>query len=236
MTDQLEPFEEPTPDELAEIESFLARADADGSLWSELPAGLEDSIVASIASERDRSTLGRDASDTEATGDRAEPDPAAPEAPPAPISLDRARRRRAPVTWWLSAAAAVVVVLAGVALFNRSSPSDEVAFVMTGTERAPDATADVRVSARPAGLKILLDTTDLPGAPEGTFYEAWLGNGEIRVSAGTFHNRGGSGEIELWAGVVGPEFNQLSVTLEPIDGDAASSGDAWLRGTFDLDE
>ncbi len=105
-----------------------------------------------------------------------------------------------------------------------------------GTDRAPDASAEVEVSDTPVGLKILLTPDGLPAAPEGTYYECWLSDGDVRVSAGTFHLRGGSGEIELWAGVVGPDFTHLAVTLEPIDDDLDSSGDAYLRGTFRLDD
>jgi hypothetical protein len=63
-----------------------------------------------------------------------------------------------------------------------------------------------------------------------------LSDGDVKVSAGTFHLRGGNGQIELWAGVVGPEFTRLAVTLEPVDDDLDSSGDAYLRGTFQLDD
>ena len=92
------------------------------------------------------------------------------------------------------------------------------------------------MDATPAGLKILLDADGLEGAPEGFMYEAWVGDGTIGVSAGTFHLRGGSDRIELWAGVTGPEFRRLWVTLEPIDDDASPSGDTRLRGEFSLDD
>ena len=74
----------------------------------------------------------------------------------------------------------------------------------------------------------------VPGAPEGFYYEAWVSDGAIRVSAGTFHLRQGDNEIELWAGVVDPSFDTLTVTLEPADGDTDSSGDVKLRGAYDL--
>ncbi len=105
---------------------------------------------------------------------------------------------------------------------------------MAGTAAAPAASAVVDIAATPAGLKILLDADGLEPAPANSFYEAWVSDGTTRVSAGTFHLRGGSGPIELWAGVVGDGFEQLSVTLEPLDGDTDSSGDVRLRGTFEL--
>jgi len=145
-----------------------------------------------------------------------------------------ARRGRFTVTSWLAAAAAIIAVVAGISLIVRDD--DATVFALEGTERAPDASAEVEVSDTPVGLKILLTPERLPAAPEGTYYECWLSNGEVKVSAGTFHVRGGSGQIELWAGVVSPDFTQLAVTLEPIDDDLDSSGDAFLRGTFSLDD
>ena len=133
----------------------------------------------------------------------------------------------------LGAAAAIVVIVVGVAVVSRGG-SDGVTFALEGTEAQPGAKADVTVSATPAGLKILLDAEGLPGAPEGFMYEAWVGDGEIGVSAGTFHLRGGDGTIELWAGVTGPNFYRIWITLEPIDDNAASSSDARLRGEFSL--
>jgi hypothetical protein len=139
------------------------------------------------------------------------------------------------VPWWLGAAAAIVAVVGGLALITRGG-DDGTVFALTGTDAAPDATAELVVSATPAGLRLLLDPDGLPGAPEGTYYEAWVTDGDVRVSAGTFHLRDGDERIELWAGVVGPEFNQLAVTLEPVDADNGSSGDAYLSGRFSIDD
>ena len=65
-------------------------------------------------------------------------------------------------------------------------------------------------------------------------YEAWISDGEIRVSAGTFHLRDGHNPIELWAGTDDPRFHIITVTLEPIDGVAESSGQVVLKGEFSL--
>ncbi len=119
-------------------------------------------------------------------------------------------------------------------MITRSDDDGGVAFALEGTEAAPDASAAVTVSVTPAGLKILLDADGLPGAPDGYMYEAWVGDGDLSVSAGTFHLRGGSGTIELWAGVTDRSFRRLWITLEPIDDDPSSSRDARLRGEFSL--
>lgn len=204
------------PEELAAV---LARAD----LWTDLPPGLEDAVVAAIA---------------------AEAAPAAAPAPAVPIEAARARRaaeptavgRRSAMPWWLTAAAAVAVVITGVVLVVRTGdgPARGAEFALAGTDLAPGATASAVFDATPDGLRIMLDTTDLPGAPEGEMYEAWIGNGDIRVSAGTFHLRGGGAPISLWAGTADPSFTVITVTIEPIDGDAASSGDVVLRGEFEM--
>lgn len=138
------------------------------------------------------------------------------------------------VAWWLAAAAAIVMVITGVILLSDDDTERSV-FALAGTENAPNASAEVEIAATPVGLKLLLDPTGLPGAPTGTYYEAWVSDGDIKVSAGTFHLRGGEGTIELWAGVAEPSFTMLAVTLEPLDGDLDSSGDVYLRGTFSLD-
>lgn len=143
------------------------------------------------------------------------------------------RPRRFTATSWLATVAAIAVIVAGITLIARGG-DDATVFALAGTDRAPGASADVEVAETPVGLKILLTPDELPAAPEGTYYECWLSNGDVKVSAGTFHLRGGSGEIELWAGVVGADFTRLAVTLEPIDDDLDSSGDVYLGGTFSL--
>ncbi len=212
MTDHLDSLEEPNAHELAMLARFLAPAD----LWDDPPAGLEGTVVAAIAAE---SAI------------------AATAAPPRSIMEHRLQgaggRRTMP--WWLAAAAISAIVVAGIAFANRGGGStDGTVFALSGTDAAPGASAGVRLSSTPAGLKILLDADGLPGAPDGFYYEAWVSDGTTRVSAGTFHLRGGNNEIELWAGVVEPAFDTLTVTLEPIDGDADSSGDVRLRGRYDL--
>ena len=187
------------------IEAALARAD----VWDEPRPGLEDDIVAAIRAE------------------------------PVPIGAARtARRRRLPV--WLVAAAAVAVIAGGVVVVaNLAGGNDEVASDTTeaslvGTDLAPDATATALFTPTPAGLKILLDANNLAGAAPGEMYEAWISDGSIRVSAGTFHLREGNGPIELWAGTDDPSFRIITVTLEPIDGVAESSGRVVLQGEFEL--
>lgn len=212
MSDRPDSLPEPGDDELARLDDLLTR---DG-VWDEPARSLEDEIVAAIAAES-RSTDGGEAADVGEVADLGE----------------RRRRRLASPERVLGAAAAVAFVVAGVALLA-SGDDGSTTFALSGTDAAPDASAEVEVSATPAGLKLVLDVEDLEGAPDGYVYEAWVGNGDVAVSAGTFHLRGGDAPIELWAGVTDPSFEQLWITVEPIDDDLAPSGDARLSGTIEM--
>jgi hypothetical protein len=206
MTDHLDALADPSDDDVAALAALLTRAET----WDDPPRDLEDAVVAAIVSEASELSRATQITPSE---------------------------RRARAVWsrsrMLGAAAAVAVVVVGIVLMTRDA-SDDVTFALVGTDAEPGASAEVVVSATPAGLKILLDTDGLPGAPDGFMYEAWVGDGTIGVSAGTFHLRGGAGPIELWAGVTDPEFHRLWITLEPIDDDATASADARLRGEFAL--
>ena len=198
--------DDPTPD----FDAALADLLADAIVWDDPPPTVEDAVVAEIAAA----------------------------ASAAPVSLQERRHRGRAGRWLrpaMAAAAVAVIVVAGVAIGLRGGGGGEV-FALAGTDAQPDASADAAVSTTPAGLKILLTTYGLPGAPEGYMYEAWVSDGTVRISAGTFHLRGGGGTIELWAGTDDPSFARLSVTLEPVDGDARSSGDARLVGVIRVDD
>jgi hypothetical protein len=194
-------------DAVGDLPEGIAAALARADVWAPLPAGLEDAVIGAITFEQRRTVAGA--------------------------------ARRSPLPWWLAAAAALIVVIAGIVVVTgaRDEASDEdggVVFALAATELAPGASATARFSATPAGLRIVLDAADLPGAGPDEMYEAWIGNGDLRVSCGTFHLRGGDDPISLWAGTDDPSFDTITVTREPLDGDAASSGQVVLRGLFDM--
>jgi hypothetical protein len=222
MTDHLDSLDDPSDDELAELTGLLRRAAA----WDDPPPELEDAVVAAITAEAGtqiRTPIGTGLDAESGTAER----------PASPTSLTGYRTRRVQrVAGMLAAAAAVAVTIAGVVLINRGDDGE--VFALTGTDAAPGASATVRMAATPAGLKIELDAEGLPGAPDGFMYEAWVGDGTIAISSGTFHLRNGDGPIELWAGVTDPSFDHLWITLEPIDDDASPSGDSRLSGEFSL--
>jgi hypothetical protein len=62
---------------------------------------------------------------------------------------------------------------------------------------------------------------------DGQFYQAWLRSvdGNRLVAVGTFHT---GNDVILWAGVKLQDFPTLTVTIEPDDGNPASSGNRVL--------
>jgi hypothetical protein len=222
VTDPRQGHEEDGDGAAASLDALLS----DPLVWEEPPAELEDAVLAAIADEV-----------------AASPAPVvAPAAAPgvADLSARRGRRWVQPFLAGAAAAAvAAVVLVVGVGVLDDDSTTGreggtEVA--LAGTDLAPDASADALVADTPLGTVVDLDVTGLDPAPEGTYYEAWLrqeGDDGNAVSAGTFHLRGGDGEIALWAGVAPEQYPLLTVTLQEEGAGAESSGQVVLRGRVD---
>jgi hypothetical protein len=101
---------------------------------------------------------------------------------------------------------------------------------LAGTELAPEATAVVRVRNRPSGTALSLDSTKLPPAGGGQYYEAWVKPAEGHaVPIGTFHMRSEE-TVELWAGVDVRKYRTITVTVQREAGGPESSGKVVLRG------
>lgn len=196
MTDDLRPESELDEQVLAALESRLGSE----ALWAEPPPELEASIVDAITAEAARAPLDEAVPFTRRTQPR-----------------------------WLRAVAAVLIIAGGIGLVaaltngGGDGPDGDV-FALGPTDLAKDGNGEVELTTLRNGLRIILTVADLPPAPEGQFYEAWLSRDGGGVSAGTFHMRSGSGEIELWAGVTTDDYQRFVITLEDEDGDAASSG------------
>jgi hypothetical protein len=107
---------------------------------------------------------------------------------------------------------------------------ETVRFALAGTDQAPGARASVTATKLDAGWRVTLDADDLPGAPEGTYYQGWVVRGGDYVPLGTFHLRQ-PGEVELWAGVAVDEFTRLEVTRQRMGG-AQTPGEVILVGTI----
>jgi hypothetical protein len=251
MTDHIHPTDEPTAEELAAVERLLS----DPAMWAEPSANVEDRVLASIIG---MAATPRATGQPPATGPQAAPAPApAPAAPshpspspatqppgyastthdaPADLAAHRRRRGQGRLMPLAAAAALVIVALGAVALITRetATTSELETVALAGTEAAPGASAIARIEERPNGNRILLDVSDLPPAPAGTFYTVWVIRDEPRrrIPAGTFHMRGGNAEVELWSGVSTQIYRTVSVTLNTED-DPAGAGEVVLRGQLD---
>lgn len=141
---------------------------------------------------------------------------------------------------WLWPAAAILAIVLGTAaltayLIGDDSRPEPVAVVaITGTDLAPGASGSAGLIPLSNGWAISLDVSSVPPAPQGTFYQGWVSNGEQSVAVGTFHMRGGEpSPIGLWSGVDLHEYRTINVTLQDEGGGPASSGRLVLTGTAD---
>jgi hypothetical protein len=190
------------PDEAAEL-PLLAELLGDPATWAEPSAGLEDAIVRAVADA-----------------------PSASKRERLPTRAAIVARRRL-----LLAAAAVVVLAAAasavVGSLGQAGPDFE--GELAATAAAPDATASVDVTANDGGFRITLEAGGLPALQAGEFYQAWLKNSVgTLVPIGTFSSS--DERVTLWSGVSPARFSILTVTIEAIDNDQASSGRLVLAG------
>jgi hypothetical protein len=220
--------------ELNALRSLVGGRPVEEVTWEEPPAGLWDRIAAEL--------------DVPATGPAAHPGeadlPAAgpgehpgeldvPGTPPTeldvsgtpPTELDRRRHRAIP--WLVGAAAAVVLLVVGVAvLADRSSSSDVVASVQL--DRLGSAGSGAAELVEQDGrYRLQVDTADLD--PGDGFLEVWVIDSDVSklVSLGPVR---ADGTYDLPPDLDPRQFPVVDVSVEPLDGDPAHSGDSVLRG------
>ncbi len=138
--------------------------------------------------------------------------------------------------WWGWAAAVAALVVTTIGLANLPTDESEASVVasisMSGTDLAPDAVGTAGLIPLSNGWAIDFDVEGLPPAEEGTYYQAWVNNGEDAVSVGTFHMRGDEATpIALWSGVDLEEYRTLNVTIQEEGGGQLSSGILVVTGT-----
>lgn len=142
-------------------------------------------------------------------------------------------RRWALVGGLAAASALVVALLVTRGMTGTAGDTGGREVAMSGTALAPEASATARVSETPSGVSIILRVEGLDPAPDGFYYQAWVKGTAGLVAIGTFHVRDGEDEpVELWSGVAVASYPDLTVTLEPEDGDPASSGQRVLTGSI----
>jgi hypothetical protein len=197
----------------AELEAFWASNEgrsladllAEDAAWIEPPAELEERVVAAI--ERAAADEPGKVIDLAAHRER------------------RSQRARTILPWAVAAAAAAAAVVIAVKPF--ASTSTQFTAALAGAPLAPKAHGTADLSSTATGFKIELHVEGLPRAPKGFFYQAWVKGTRGLVTIGTFHT---GGTVTLWSGVDPARYPTMTVTLEPEDGNPASSGQKVLVG------
>ena len=192
---------------------WLAELLDDPSVWAEPREGLEDAVVAAVATAEAGAPATREA------------------------RAVRARRSRA-ARWprlLLGVAAAALVVVAAGAIVARPAPGPDFEGELAATDLAPGARASVDVTRNDGGFRVILDADGLEPLGAGEHYQAWLKDeaGDL-VAIGTFSSS--DERITLWSGESPERFPVLSVTIEAADGDPASSGRVVLAGELHSEE
>lgn len=219
-------------DDLADVDQGalddLAAMLGDASLWEETDPGDEAAIMAAIGELAAVEPVVAQLPVAELDTSIAAPLDSTPaEVPSNVVSISSARRWVGPFAAGIAAALALVI---GVSAVTGGSDLDGVDLALAPTDLAPDASGVVEIIDTPNGTRLLLDVSGLPPAPEGSYYEAWIRqDAAVGVSAGTFHLRGGGGEIELWAGVTTDDYPLFTITIQD-EADPLSSGQVVLKG------
>lgn len=242
--------------ELAELRrtAIIARATvADGQVleapparvWARIAEEIGMTDAAATPSAPDSALVGDIAASPAAPAPAPAPAPAAASAPasassasasvPAPAPASGAatppRRRRATVAWVLAASLVLIsAVGAGAWLVNSSLRPT----VVAGAELEPfpahpgaSGTADVeagRDGSRTLTVSLAADASD-----DG-YREVWLirNDAAALISLGVLD--GDSGSFVIPEGVDLDEYSIVDISVEPIDGDPAHSGDSIVRG------
>ncbi len=198
--------------ELAELSALLA----DPTIWTESDPGLEDLIVEEIVAEANTAPAPHDQSKTQEN---------------VVAISSRSRFVDSIIPFAVGIAAGLLLAVSALAFRTRD---DGVQLALVGTDLAPGASAEALIDPGPLGVRITLDVSGLAPSPPGTYYQAWVRKSpEIGISAGTFHLRGGDGEIELWAGVSTEDYPLITVTLQQEGDGTESSGKVVLKGRLD---
>jgi hypothetical protein len=238
-------------DELAQLRALAGRVRPEAVAWETPPADLWDRIAAGaerIDAETldpptaldDRYPAPEGGTATPGDGGVAEPAPADTEPDAADVRpLDAARRaraggaRRGPARPWLLAVAAAIVLAVGAgALVVRLAGDDEPTVVAASSlERLAGDSGEgsAELLDDDGTLQLQVDTAGLD-AGDG-FLEVWVIDPDVTklISLGPLR---ADGRYDLPPGFDAEAFPIVDVSVEPIDGNPAHSGDSRLRGTL----
>ncbi len=164
------------------------------------------------------------------------PAPAPAPAHPAPVADVVPLRPRRSRTALLAVAASVVGAVVGGGAVAVLQDGDDGGAPVAAASLDPledaDATGSARVIERPDGTRVLevdLEAPDLQDA----YYEVWLLEPDVSglVPVGT--TQAGTARFEIPAGLDLDRFPVVDVSVEPLDGDPAHSGESVARGVLD---
>jgi hypothetical protein len=174
------------------------------------------------------------------------PAPAAPAIeglePPRPIRPPRPPEHRGAsgfMVFLVAAATLAIGVAAGVAGERILRGGDDVTpsarnrvlaeATLDGLPAAPSAGGTAEVVQTSNGRRLDVDVSRL-GAAQG-FYEVWLIDKDVKRMVPVGILRGDNGEYELPDGVDLATYPIVDISVEPLDGNPAHSGESVLRGT-----
>jgi hypothetical protein len=209
-------------DDRAALDALRAELSA-APIWEEPPAELEDRVVAAVAREAEERRRN-------ARQSQLRPVPARASVSHRLRSAAGRQSGRRPVLALSVLTAAVVAGVLVVTGLSDNAPPQQFAMVVLGTSLAPRAHGSATLTKTTSGWRIQLSATGLPHRQGATFYEAWLKNpAGTLVPVGTFND---ARQVTLWSGVPVTKFRNLTVTLQPANGNPASSGRRVLTGTI----
>lgn len=139
-------------------------------------------------------------------------------------AIDPPRRRRR--AWWLLAPAAAAVAMTLVVVVAAGGGGERYEL------RGGGAQVSATVKTTGVGREVRLEIERLRDPRPDALYELWFvaPDERRRVSAGTFHpDDTGRGAVRLVAAADPARYPQISVTLEPADGNPRRQGPTVLR-------
>jgi hypothetical protein len=149
------------------------------------------------------------------------------------------RHQRRSVLGLVAAAVLVIAALAGAAVvLGRGTTGDTTQLVAraslsgAGLDPGGDSTGAAELLEGDAGWKVAIEVDDLPDAPDGSYYEAWLlgPDGSQVQSLGALE---GNARLAVPDGLAIDDFPLVDVSIEPIDGDPGHSSKSVLRGELE---